>query len=64
MDQKGGYPHPQPPPAYGFDQQHQQQQQQYPMHPYVAPVVVEQQQGIFYETPALYLLTLVFQVKF
>lgn len=45
MDQKGGYPHPQPPPAYGFDQQ--QQQQQYPMQPYVAPVVVEQQQGIF-----------------
>lgn len=42
MDQKGGYPHPQPPPAYGFDQQ--QQQNQYPMHPYVAPVVVEHQQ--------------------
>lgn len=42
MEQKGAYPHPQPPPAYGFDQQ--QQHNQYPMHPYVAPVVVEHQQ--------------------
>lgn len=52
MDQKGGYPHPQPPPAYGFDAPpqggHSQygDQNSYPMHAYVPPVMVEQQQGI------------------
>lgn len=41
MDSKGGYPHPQPPPAYGFDNQ--------PTHgAYIPPqtVYVEQPQGI------------------
>lgn len=40
MDSKGGYPHPQPPPAYGFDNQ--------PTHgAYIPPqtVYVEQPQG-------------------
>lgn len=54
MEQKGAYPHPQPPPAYGFEQQQQQQQNnQYPMQPYVSPVVVEHQQQGKYDSPQL-----------
>lgn len=41
MDSKGGYPHPQPPPSYGFDQTHG------PYVPAQAPptVIIEQPQG-------------------
>jgi len=51
MENKGGYPHPQAPPAYGVDTQ---QNNAYPMHAYQPPTVIEQQQvHIIHAAPAV-----------